>query len=158
MYRGTEFPTMQGLYFFSDICSDEIGYVDAANPADITYSEQFDGNTFVTFGEDVEKKLYIAGLAGIVYRVVDADLLSVDDITQETAVSIYPTPANDQLTIEFSRFTQAETLTIFDITGKLIKSFSIQDLTTTVSISDLTSGVYIAQLETSGYTQKLIVN
>lgn len=158
VYRGTEFPTMQGLYFFSDICSDEIGYVDATTPADITYSEQFDGNTFVTFGEDIEKRLYIAGLSGIVYRVVDADLLSVDDVTQETAVSIYPTPANDQLTIEFSRFTQAETLTIFDITGKLVKSFSIQDLTTTVSISDLTSGVYIAQLETSGYTQKLIIN
>jgi hypothetical protein len=158
VYRGSEFPTMQGLYFFTDTCSDEIAYIDATTPAAITYSEQFNNNSFVTFGEDINKELYIAGLAGTVYRVVDADLLSVDDVTQETTVTMYPNPATDVLTIEFSKLTDEDTLTIFDITGKLVKSHTIQDLSTIVSIGDLTSGIYLVQLKTSGYTQKLIVN
>ena len=91
VYRGAQFPTMQGLYFFADTCSNEIAYIDASTPAEITYSEQFGGNSFVTFGEDINKELYISGLAGTVYRVVDADLLSADTFDQENSISIYPT-------------------------------------------------------------------
>ena len=157
VYRGTEFPTMQGLYFFSDTCSDEIAYIDATTPADITYSEQFNNNSFVTFGEDINKELYISGLAGTVYRVVDADLLSADEFDQDNAIRIYPNPATDVLNITRTQLTNTDTLRIFDLTGKLVKSQSIQELTTTMPIGDLTAGIYLLQLETSGVTQKLII-
>jgi len=157
VYRGTQFPTMQGLYFFADTCSNEIAYIDATTPADITYSEQFSGNSFVTFGEDINKELYISGLAGTVFRVVDADLLSTDDFDQTTNIRIYPNPVTDVLTIERTDVTHTDTLRIFDITGKLVKSQSIANPTTTLHISDLTSGIYLMQFETSGYTQKLII-
>lgn len=157
VYRGAQFPTMQGLYFFSDTCRNDIRYVDATTPADITISEQFNGNSFVTFGEDVNKELYISGLAGTVFRVVDADLLNTDDFDQTTNIRVYPNPATDVLTIERTDVTHTDTLRIFDITGKLVKSQSIVNPTTTFGISDLTSGIYLMQLETSGYTQKLII-
>ena len=157
VYRGTEFPTMQGLYFFSDTCADDIRYVDATTPADITFSESFGGNSFVTFGEGQDKELYISGLAGTVYRVVDANLLSVDTFTEGTSVSMYPNPATDEITIEFSSIPNSDTLRVFDITGKLVKSVSVEQLKTTIDIGDLTSGIYLAQLEANGFTQKLII-
>ncbi|GGG06310.1 hypothetical protein GCM10011344_03490 [Dokdonia pacifica] len=157
VYRGTEFPTMQGLYFFSDTCADDIRYVDATTPADITFSEEFSNNSFVTFGEDQNKELYISGLAGTVYRVVDANLLNVDEFSQESTIRIYPNPATDVITVTFSNPTISDTLRVFDITGKLVKSVGVQQTETTIPMSNLTAGVYLVQLENSGYTQKLII-
>jgi len=157
VYRGADFPTMQGLYFFSDTCADDIRYVDATTPAAITFSESFNGNSFVTFGEDQNKELYISGLAGTVYRVVDANLLSTDEFTQENNIRVYPNPASQTVNIAFSNLPSTDTVTIFDITGKLVKSAPIQTLETTINIGDLTAGVYLLQLKNTRYTQKLII-
>ncbi|WP_299767503.1 PQQ-dependent sugar dehydrogenase [uncultured Dokdonia sp.] len=157
VYRGADFPTMQGLYFFSDTCADDIRYVDATTPAAITFSESFNGNSFVTFGEDQNKELYISGLAGTVYRVVDANLLSTDEFTQENNIRVYPNPASQTVNIAFSNVPSTDTVSIFDITGKLVKSAPIQTLETTINIGDLTAGVYLLQLKNTRYTQKLII-
>ncbi|WP_299678928.1 PQQ-dependent sugar dehydrogenase [uncultured Dokdonia sp.] len=158
VYRGAEFPTMQGTYFFSDTCADDIRYIDAANPGAIMFSESFNNNSFVTFGEDQDKELYISGLAGTVYRVVDANLLSVDEFARENTIRVYPNPATNTVHIAFSDRPSTDTVTIFDITGKLVKSAVIQGLDTVIDIDDLTTGVYLVQLKNTGYTQKLIIN
>ncbi len=158
VYRGDDFPDMQGLYFFGDSVSGEIIYTDATNPGTNTFENFGANNFFVSYGVDQSNELYIAAIGtGRIYRVVDANVLSVNDVVQQDMFSVYPNPATDTVNIEFSNLPGTDTLRVFDITGKLVKSATIQELTTTISIGDLTSGVYLVQSEVSGHTQKLII-
>jgi Glucose / Sorbosone dehydrogenase/Secretion system C-terminal sorting domain/Putative metal-binding motif len=75
-YRGTAYSNFSGLYFFADFCSNEIGFL-TENGAnwDMSFSDVFDGNNWVAFGEDINGELYIAGItSGIIYKIVDADI------------------------------------------------------------------------------------
>jgi glucose/arabinose dehydrogenase len=75
-YRGSAYPNFNGLYFFADFCSGEIGFL-KANGAnwDMSFSEVFNGNGWVTFGEDSNGELYIAGISsGTIYKIVDANI------------------------------------------------------------------------------------
>jgi glucose/arabinose dehydrogenase len=75
-YRGIAYPNFSGLYFFADFCSNEIGFL-TENGAnwDISYSDVFDGNNWVAFGEDINGELYIAGISsGVIYKIIDADI------------------------------------------------------------------------------------
>jgi len=159
VYRGTEFPTMQNLYFFADLCSNDIGYIDATNPAGITFSDQFNGNAFVSFGVDQNDELYIVGIgSGTLYRVVDNNLLGIEDQIQKPEFTLFPNPAQDILEIRVSDLVDAsDELSIFDITGKLIQSMILTDVQTTINLSDFRAGVYFVQLANSGITQKLII-
>lgn len=158
VYRGDDFPDMQGLYFFGDTISGEIIYTDATNPGTNTFENFGTNDFFVSYGVDQSNELYIAALgSGRIYRVVDANALNVNDVDLQDMFSIYPNPATNTVNIEFSSLPNTDTVRVYDITGKLVKSQAIQELTTTISIRDLTSGVYLVQLETSGHTQKLII-
>jgi len=158
VYRGQDFPNMQGLYFFSDTCANNIRYINADTLGEVTLSESFDGNSFVSFGEDQNNELYIAGLTGTIYRVIDAQTLSTEDsVLSENKINIYPNPTTDMLTISFPNFSDIDTLTIYNISGKFVRSVPIQDKTTRISIKDLSSGIYLLQSKKRGFTQKLIV-
>ena len=74
VYRGTQFPDLQGTYVYSDACSAEIWILDAR-----TAIEQGRAETFVvgranvgpsSFGEDEAGELYLVDLRGAVYRIV----------------------------------------------------------------------------------------
>jgi glucose/arabinose dehydrogenase len=73
VYRGTQFPGMYGYYFFTDYCSDQIWTIH--NDDGLWVVEefgQFPGNSFTTFGEDVNGMLYVAGYSnGTIYRIGD---------------------------------------------------------------------------------------
>jgi glucose/arabinose dehydrogenase len=73
VYRGSQFPAMQGRYFFADYCSDRIWTIrDNGGSWLVEDFGQFAGNNFTTFGEDANGQLYIAGYStGIIYRVGD---------------------------------------------------------------------------------------
>ncbi|MCK0109159.1 PQQ-dependent sugar dehydrogenase [Flavobacteriaceae bacterium S0825] len=74
-YRGSQFPNFSGLYFFADYCSDEIGFLQNSGSSwNMSFSDQFNGNRWVAFGEDINGELYIAGLnSGTIYRIIDTD-------------------------------------------------------------------------------------
>jgi len=74
-YRGAAYPNFNGLYFFADYCSNEIGFLkqNGAN-WDMSFSEVFAGNNWVSFGEDINGELYIAGInSGTIYKIIDTD-------------------------------------------------------------------------------------
>lgn len=71
VYRGKENSSYYGRYFFADFCSDKIWMLVKQGSA---WSEeefgQFLGNSFSTFGEDVNGELYVAGhTSGRIYRL-----------------------------------------------------------------------------------------
>lgn len=159
VYRGSEFTNLQGMYFFSDTCTNDIRYIDATNPDEVTSTESFgEGMSFASFGEDQNNELYIAAAgSGIIYRVIDSNVLSTDTFTIENPISIYPNPATNILNIELSNFQNTDTLNIFDITGKLVRSVPMQNSKSTIAIGDLTAGLYLIQLKDERFTRKLIV-
>lgn len=155
VYRGTLYPNMVGTYVFADYCSAEMATVDQND--EINYFGAFDGG-IASLGEDINNELYAAiPGTGSIYRVVDTSVLSTED-TVFTAASLYPNPANTNVTLDYPAFAKADQLNIYDITGKLVKTQSILSNSTTFSIAQLPSGIYIASMSSNSKTLKLVVH
>ena len=63
----------------------------------------------------------------------------------EASITIYPNPADDQLTIQFE-VAQNFDLIVFDLSGRKILAKSINKSANTIDISTLSSGTYLLQL------------
>ncbi|OIQ28982.1 MAG: hypothetical protein BM564_07135 [Bacteroidetes bacterium MedPE-SWsnd-G2] len=156
VYRGSNQPTLQGLYFFADYCSDEIGYLTEDNgDYTITYSSVFSGNNWSTFGESNTGELFVGGLtSGNIFRIIDSSLsLGEDEISQ---VKISPNPSNTNIILNFDAFNTPLSIDLFDIQGKLIMSLenNIQN-NQEISVRHLESGLYLVHL-TMENGQKLV--
>lgn len=157
VYRGSEFPSLQGLYIFADTISNEFVYTDAANPGSIVFSDSFNGNAFVSFGVDQNNELYTAALgSGSIFRIVDLAALSIDGASLSLA-TVFPNPAHGEVVFEYPAFAKAEHLNIYNLNGKLVQSEFIQSATTTFSVAQLSAGMYMARLEGNSQTIKLVV-
>lgn len=77
--------------------------------------------------------------------------------------SIYPNPAFNQITLELPYLTaiqlKSSTLSIVDISGRVILNQFIHSNSTLISVDGLSKGLYVVQLEIAGkiYTKKLII-
>lgn len=71
VYRGRQFPSLQGTYFYADLCSREIWGLKETAPglweSTLLHTAPFAPSTF---GEDVNHELYISGNTGEVYQIV----------------------------------------------------------------------------------------
>ncbi|TVZ57301.1 putative secreted protein (Por secretion system target) [Lutibacter sp. Hel_I_33_5] len=70
--------------------------------------------------------------------------LNIDEVSQnkQNLFSVYPNPSN--ATINFNSKTKINKITIFSITGQVIKKVSNYDIKE-INISDLSSGIYLIQ-------------
>lgn len=162
-YRGTSYPAFNGLYFFADYCSDEIGILEnTGSNWNLTFTQPFTGNGWTTFGEDVNGEIYIVGIdSDAIYKIQDPNLSIEDNSLFE--VKIYPNPAVNQFTIEVSNSkVLIKTINIYNIQGKLIKTISENNKSTiTVSTENMTKGFYLTELISvtgSKKINKLIIN
>ena len=73
VYRGNDYPVMQGHYVFGDFCSGRLWTLYPDGSGGFTHSTQLQFNPFdlTTFGEDMNGELYAGGRAGNVYRITD---------------------------------------------------------------------------------------
>ena len=149
VYRGAIQTSLQGLYFFADFCSDDIGYVEETTPGnyDIAFIEDQSGLGFSAFGEDVNGELYVVSLfQGTVLKMIE-DNLSVDE-QSISAIKMYPNPAKNSLTFDvLNSSNQIEFVTIHDVQGKLVATHSsFEEQLITISTASLTSGIYIIEI------------
>ena len=76
---------------------------------------------------------------------------------------IYPNPAQDQITIEFSATSlPASNMNIYDLNGKVVKSYNFDEQQSTsldLNVSDISTGVYLVKTESSrgSAVEKLII-
>ncbi|MGC9343503.1 MAG: T9SS type A sorting domain-containing protein, partial [Bacteroidales bacterium] len=79
--------------------------------------------------------------------------------SQENTMMVYPNPAGEYIQIEFSNDSPSM-ISIFDLSGKKIKSFETNSSTSRIDISDLKKGVYIlnAIRENTSSSKRLVVN
>lgn len=157
-YTGSTYPNFQNKYFFTDYCDDKIRMVNGAGV--ITTTTSFSGNNFVTFGEDVNGELYIAGISsGTIYKIIDSSLSSSDFETN--GFSLFPNPTKESFTIKSSTANLATKIDVIDLTGKLLFTKQVStNPENTITTASLSKGVYLVSVETTNgtnYTTKLII-
>jgi glucose/arabinose dehydrogenase len=149
-YTGSAYPNFQNKYFFTDYCDNKIRMVN--NAGVITTTAAFSGNNFVTFGEDINGELYIAGItSGTVYKIIDSSLNQSD--FENNGFSLYPNPAKGYFVVKSAEANLATKIALFDITGKLLFSKELTPNTENVIDTNLLAkGTYFVSVETTNGT------
>ncbi len=166
IYRGSDYPNFQGLYFFADYCSGDVGYIeydDIDEEWDMTL-EQFTGN-WTAFGEDTNGEIYVASISsssGEVFRLIDANVLGVEEQDLNSIV-LFPNPSKEELHIDFSKYNASiSSISIFDLQGKRIKSIQRNsEIIQIINVTDISKGMYIVKIENNTgnhLTRKLAIN
>lgn len=158
VYRGSQYPAIDGYYFFADLCSSMIGTVN--NPADPQYQEYGTfGGTWVAFGEDVDQELYIVDITGTIYQISGQAIAGLDNL-EELAYDMSPNPAKDQLQIQALGQQPINSVQVYDLKGALLIQSEPGQTNALLDISNLQAGVYLVRVDNSlGQTgiKKLIV-
>ncbi|MDD4848142.1 MAG: T9SS type A sorting domain-containing protein [Bacteroidales bacterium] len=102
----------------------------------------------------------LRGHQRIVNQVVDLGACESDDQTNiyekpNDCFTLFPNPANDKITIDFNPILVGCYCSIFDIHGRKVNSFLIQNTKSEISIAHLSNGIYFLACEK--WQQKLIV-
>ncbi|SRX55599.1 PQQ-dependent sugar dehydrogenase [Aequorivita sp. CIP111184] len=143
VYRGSIYSDIVGLYFFADYCSGLIGTVDSAG--NLIDRGDFPGN-WVSFGEDVNKELYIIDIGGSIYKIKGGVIAGTEDFSLGNLLNMLPNPASENVSFTLKN-NIIQTISLYDIRGRIV--FSEKNILTnnkTISISNLNSGVYFAKI------------
>jgi glucose/arabinose dehydrogenase len=149
-------PTFANKYFFADYCTAEIGYLTGTSGT-ITWALNPAGS-LTTFGEDINGELY-AAISGTIYRLYDS-ALGLNQFNKN-GLSFYPNPAKTEIFIKNTTETALSQVKVFDLTGKLIMTKSVENSEVpSVDISALSRGMYMIAVEDftgNQYQSKLVV-
>ena len=151
VYRGNQISGLNGVYFFADYCSGEIGFLSKNDEDNWEMSLSFPNinGSWVSFGEDINGELYIASINGGIYKIVDA-ALSNNEI-ENNSFNYFPNPVVDKLEI---RSDNPVDIKLYNLSGMLIKSYN-GHINQTLDLSYLSSGTYILKINNYQY-RKLI--
>ena len=153
VYRGNNFPNLQGLYFFGDFCSNEIGVIEetAIDNYELTFLNNFSIGGIAAFGEDNSGELYVTGVnSGNLFKIQDASLSSETNFDFE--VEMYPNPSNSRLTFDFGNNQELKKIKIhiYDIQGKLISMHTNKgDKVFNIATESLKQGYYLVEITTA---------
>jgi hypothetical protein len=71
VYRGTQYPVLNGIYFFGDYCSGIIWGLSRTNGGEWQVAKLLEtGIQLSSFGEDEAGELYVMDLGGVLYQIV----------------------------------------------------------------------------------------
>lgn len=154
VYRGQLWSDLFDQYIFADID----GMISTLNTTNLSYINQ--GNypgTWVGFGEDINKELYIVNLGGSISKIEGVELNTPDN--SDLRVLLYPNPATDFVTIKLQ--TQVmEKLQISDIKGGVLYAETLQSNQKELNTSSFAKGMYFLTITTTNgavVVKKLIV-
>ena len=153
VYRGNQISGLNGVYFFADYCSGEIGLLSKNENDEWDMSLTFPNinGSWVSFGEDINGELYIASINGGVYKIIDA-ALSNNEIDSDT-LNYFPNPFQDYIQINSDRPINIE---LYDLSGRKLREFKNYNQEI-LDLGFLNKGTYIIKVD--GYlVKKLIKN
>jgi len=151
VYRGNQISGLNGVYFFADYCSGEIGMLSTQDNSNWEMNLTFPNinGSWVSFGEDISGELYIVSINGGIYKIIDA-ALSQNELTLNNVI-IYPNPFDEFININLQ---ETADIKIYDSFGK--KIIQIDDFKgTQVDLRNLIRGIYFIKVD--GYQIKKII-
>jgi len=161
-YRGSDYPDLQGLYFFADYCTNEVGTLEFSGGSwNMTFNGPFSGN-ISTFGEDSSKELYAAGLTnGIIYKIIDTTL-GVEENSLLNNYKLYPNPTNNYFQINNQNSaSQIREVSVYSFSGKLVSTTTISTENQKIRTDQMPNEIYIVQLISNNDAvsyHKLVIN
>ena len=142
VYRGEGWSDLYDQYIFADID----GMISTLNTVNLNYVNQgqFPG-TWVAFGEDINRELYIVNLGGSISKIVGVGLNILE--YQNNNVLVYPNPATDIVSIKMQ--TQVmEHLKISDVKGSIVYTETLQSKQKQLNTSSFAKGMYFITITT----------
>ena len=142
------------------------------NVANYEVQKSTDGHSFLNIGTVASKgngqnnysftdATYLKGIGYYRIRQIDVDgrssLSAIVKLggTNEKAVSVYPVPARTTVVVTVPQTLVTTNATLFDNTGKQIRTILLTNTASTIDVSDLPSGIYVLRF-TNGSTSKLV--
>ena len=157
VYRGTQFPALQGRYFFADYCSTQIGSLNSDDS--ITWTSAFSGNNFSTFGVNNQNELFVAAVnSGKIFRITTTSL-GTNENSISTQIKVYPNPASKKVFIEGVK-DKNTTVEIISFEGRKVLELGKIENGNSVNISGIPAGVYFINLNSGNeksYSKKIII-
>ncbi|PIF45217.1 putative secreted protein (Por secretion system target) [Chryseobacterium sp. 52] len=157
VYRGTQYPALQGKYLFADYCSTQIGIMNPDNS--IVWTPASTGNNFSTFGQNSQKELFVAAVnSGKIFKITTGTL-ATEETTGLNPINIHPNPASEKVFIE-GLSDMKNTADLISMEGKIVLEKAKIENDGSVDIAGITPGVYyliIKSGDQKSYSQKLIV-
>ena len=151
VYRGNQISGLNGVYFFADYCSGEIGMLSTEDNSNWEMNLTFPNinGSWVSFGEDISGELYIVSINGGIYKIIDA-ALSQNELTLNNVI-IYPNPFDEFININLQ---ETADIKIYDSFGK--KIIQIDNFKgPEVDLRNLRRGIYFIKVD--GYQIKKII-
>jgi hypothetical protein len=126
----------------------------------ITTTTSFSGNNFVTFGEDMNGELYVAGItSGTIFKIIDSSLSASE--FENNGFSFYPNPAKGSFNIKSNASNLATKIDVFDLTGKLLFSKKLDaNPENSIDTNLLSKGMYLVYVEATdgtNFSTKLVI-
>ena len=153
VYRGNDFPGLQGKYFYADYCTGQIWALERMEEGSIINTEIFDGpsRSYTTFGEDNNGELYIARLNGEVSRVIQPNVTNIEDSLVDFKFNIVPNPSNGPFTITFENApSEYFNVSLVDVKGRIFyqqEHLINNQLQLEINLPNLGSGIYFLELQ-----------
>jgi len=157
VYRGTQYPALQGKYFFADYCSTQVGFMNPDNS--IVWGPASSGNNFSTFGQNSQKELFVAAVtSGKIFKITTGSL-ATDETSGLTSINIHPNPASEKVFIE-GLLDMNNTIDLISTEGKIVLEKAKVEYDGSVDITGIPPGAYyliIKSGDVKSYSQKLII-
>ena len=89
--------------------------------------------------------------------MLSGNTVGVINDSEDFSLNIYPNPAKDF--ISFNSSTNINTITVYDMNGKVVRNYNPNRFTYTIDISDYAKGIYHAEISNgiSTKTEKFII-
>lgn len=131
---------------------DGINHLTYNPPIKDQYTWPFDKEQYLLLNVAIEPSVtnnFVASTMQVDYiRVYQQFPLSLEQQTKEEAITLFPNPANTQLTIRRNNNTTA-TVVMYSIVGQVLQSHELTNTETTLDISSLLPGVYWIYIKTN---------
>ncbi len=158
VYRGTQYPALQGRYFFADYCSTQIGSLNADDS--IIWTAPSSGNNFSTFGINNQNELFVAAVnSGKVFRLTTSAVLGTQENDLSTSIKVYPNPASKTVFVEGVKDKNA-TVEIINFEGRKVLEQGKIENDNSINISGIPAGAYFININSGNlksYSKKLII-
>lgn len=102
------------------------------------------------------KMYYRVSATELTGQKVYSNILKIEDI--ENGASIYPNPAQKQITLSVSQKYVGGSYQIYTLSGAKVKEQKITNNTQQIEIASLLAGTYSIRLSNNGYTQSILLN